>query len=219
MALIAALIGVGTAYFALTGDDDDGGGDFAAFASDVEDSRDAGLDASAPPPSLGEPALPDPMLAREKHWERSRDFGPPPDGFGTRHVEMEKRLHRHFRDQLGDAIELCLDEGRERGETFEGQLVFHVSGLPRPRLKLGFRLNGIRVVTADAPDAGTGTELPADVYNCIWDTVEATEVSFPLRSFPLAAITKEPELFIRWDIRDESPADVPGGPDAGGPFR
>jgi hypothetical protein len=214
-AALVTSIGVGVAFYALTEVSEDGDSNFSAFAPDESESLDAGVaDASAPAP-LAEPGLPDPSLAREKHWEAPRDAGPPPDGYGTHFVHLERRLHRHFRRQLGDAIELCLNEGRQRGESFDGRLVFHLTGLPRPGLKLGFQLNGVRRVGANqSADAG-GTDLPSDILQCIWDTVEATEVSLPVQAAPLIAISQKPELFVDWEIQDQGPTGAIEAFDAG----
>ena len=54
--------------------------------------------------------LPDPRLAETQRWERSRDLGPPPDGFATPYVQRESLFQGLFRRHLSDPIELCLDE-------------------------------------------------------------------------------------------------------------
>lgn len=219
ISLLVGALGVAVAYFALSGGDAEDGGVFSAFTPEETATVDAGTPDTATEESaaVGGPGLPDPTLAREKYWEPSRDAGPAPDGYGTHWVHLERRLHRHFRRELGGPIELCLDEARRRGESFDGRLVFAVTGQPRRGLKMGFRLNGIRMVNgAEAPDADRG-ELPPDVYQCIWDTVEGTEVALPVTAAPLVAISQEPDLFIDWEIRDESPAGAVDVVDLGEP--
>ena len=132
-------------------------------------------------------------------------MGPPPDGFATNFVQHEKMLHRLFRRHMGDAIELCLDEMRRRGESFDGDLRFHVRAKPRAGFRLGFSLSGITAsATTERPDAGH-KELPPDVYQCMWDTIEAMEVALPVTAAPLLAVTKEPELFVDWEVREAGP--------------
>lgn len=156
--------------------------------------------------------LPDPRLGETKMWEPEEPTGPPPEGFSTHLVQQEKLLQDTFRRHLADAIELCVDEMRRRGQDFEGKLLFNASVKPGAGLTMGFKLNGIQVVDPgeSAPDAGhsrpTPMELPADVYQCMWDTIEAMEVRMPFMAASILGASKSPEILVDYDVREQSPA-------------
>lgn len=207
-ALVVGAIGVVLAFVAFSDDRSERAGVFSAWMS-------GSSPADTGPPDVGtsgaeataQLALPDPSLARERRWERSRDAGPPPDGFSTNMIQHEQMFHRMFRRQMGDAIELCLDEMRRRGESFDGRLRFHVTAQPKAGFRLGYGLNGIRVASDGGPtDAGAARELPSDVYQCMWDTIEAMEVTLPVTAAPLLAVDEEPQLYIDWDVQEHGPA-------------
>ena len=208
IAVLAAMLAVFVAVLAFKLYGDAGTDqDFRAF--DEVDTARAAEPTAEPAPGPPTPALPDPRLAREKLWEEKLD-GPTPPGFGSHFVQHEKALHGVFRRAMGDTIELCLDEMRRRGERYDGELTFHVTAVPRPDLKMRFRLNGIKTEAATTSGTNGATaglaELPPDVYQCIWDSVEALEFRLPPLTIGIFSRAKQPELFVPYEVREHSPA-------------
>ncbi len=201
--LLFAAAGLIVFLFGPSDEDSNDGFDPHSPSGELSGPVDAG---SAALPSNGNVPLPDPNLAREKLWEEKRDLGPPPDGFGTHFVQTEERFQKMFRRAFTDEIELCLDDVRRKGEVLDGRLAFKLLASPRPDFRVNFTVTSVeyrdRTDGSNVPALGS---LPDDVRRCVKDSVESTDVRLSLFTAPLFAVTKQPRLYVDYEVLEESP--------------